>query len=79
MPNFPELPPTPTVVDGNAERPPQPKIDPKLIILLDPTLVTLVADNPTLPESKVDIGYGMAPPYGIWQPLNYNPITGEML
>jgi hypothetical protein len=56
------------------------QIDPRLVIFVDPSLVKEVADDPSIPEGKTDIGWGtMNIPEGLWRPLNYNPVTGDMI
>lgn len=55
---------------------PEMKVPPHMVIIDGANLVKLVEDNPEVPEGKTDIGNGMM---GMWQPVNYNPQTGEML
>lgn len=55
---------------------PQEKVDPRMVIIDGANLIKLVADNPEIPEGKVDIGVS---DIGYWQPANYNPQTGEMV
>jgi hypothetical protein len=57
----------------------QQKVDPRMVIIDGSNLIKVVEDNPEIPEGKVDRGLGMAGPYGMWQPSNYNPETGEQV
>lgn len=52
---------------------PKPKMNPFRVLIDGDGLIKQVADNPEIPNSKVDIGEGMSRQ---WQPLNYNPGTG---
>lgn len=52
---------------------PKPKMNPFRVLIDGEGLIKQVADNPEIPNSKVDIGEGMSRQ---WQPLNYNPGTG---
>jgi hypothetical protein len=60
----------------SAEPQPEMKVPPHMVIIDGTNLVKLVEDNPEIPEGKTDAGSGV---HGFWQPLNYNPATGEML
>lgn len=85
-PNSPEIPITPDESKNTTssekeevESSPKEKVDPRLVLLIDPSLITLIADDPSILEGKTDRGLAMIPPLGMWKPINYNPVTGEML
>lgn len=54
---------------------PKPKMNPFRVLIDGEGLIKQITDNPEIPDSKVDIGDGMA---RLWQPLNYNPTTGKI-
>ncbi len=59
--------------------PPPPPIKqppPDRVIIDGAQLIKEGEDNPEIPMGKFDIGQGMAKQ---WNPLNYNPQTGELI
>ena len=67
-------------IDEDHKKRMQGKIDPRLVLIDGNNLIKLVEDNPSIPVGKTDIGSGtFPPPIGQWQPMNYNPQTGEVI
>ena len=56
------------------EKQPMPPSD--RVIINGDNFVNQVSDNPEIPMGRFDIGHGMSK---TWTPLNYNPITGELI